>query len=89
MDRRLYLYYSVPEAALADTLTAVRAMQRALRAAHPGLQTELMRRPEVRDGEVTLMETYAGAVTPAFEAALADAARALPQPRHLEQFEPP
>ena len=89
MDRRLYVYYRVPEAALADTLATVRVMQHALRAAHPGLQTELMRRSDVRNAEVTLMETYAGAMTPALEAALADAARALPQPRHLERFEPP
>jgi hypothetical protein len=89
LDDRLYVYYRVPEAALADTLAAVRRMQAALAAGHPGLRTELLRRPELRDGEVTLMETYAGALSPALEAALTAAAGALPQPRHIERFVAP
>ena len=89
MDHQLYVYYRVPEATLAANLAAVREMQAALAAAHPGLRTGLLRRAEVRDGEVTLMETYAGAVTPALAAAITDAASALPQPRHLERFESP
>lgn len=90
MDRRLYVYYRVPEPALAATVTAVRAMQATLAAAHPGLQAELLRRPELRDGEVTLMETYAAAagISPALQAAIDAAARALPQPRHTESFDP-
>ena len=86
--RRLYVYYAVDEAALACTVTAVRAMQAGLMASHPGLQAELLRRPELRAGQATLMETYAGAVTPTLEAALALACRDLPQPRHSEVFEP-
>ena len=87
MDRRLYVYYRVPQATLAATLLAVRAMQAALVAAHPGLRAQLMRRPEAREGGITLMEAYAGAVSPALEAALAERSRALPQPRHNEYFE--
>ena len=89
--RRLYVYYRVPEPALAATVAAVRTMQADLTADHPGLNAELLRRPELRDGEVTLMETYAGVagLSPALEAAIAQAASALPQPRHTERFDPP
>ena len=88
MQRRLYVYYRVPEAALAATVAAVRQVQATLVAAHPGLHAELLRRPELRDGEVTLMETYVGGVTPALQAAIDHAASTLPQPRHNEWFEP-
>lgn len=91
--RRLYVYYRVAEPALAATVAAVRAMQAALVEAHPGLRAELLRRPELRDGEVTLMETYAGTtgMSPALEAAITQAANTLPlpQPRHTERFDPP
>lgn len=86
-DRRLYVYYRVPEPALAATAAAVRTMQATLTAAHPGLQAELLRRPELRDGEVTLMETYRGHITPTLAAAIERAASALPQPRHTESFD--
>jgi len=88
MATRLYVYYKVPEAALAATVDAVHRVQAGLRAAHPGLQAGLLRRPELQGGEVTLMETYAGALTPAVEAAIAEATSALPQPRHSERFIP-
>ena len=92
MDRRLYVYYRVPEPLLAATVAAVRAVQTALTEAHPGLRAELLRRPELRDGEVTLMETYAatGGVSPALQAAITQAATTLPlpQPRHNESFDP-
>lgn len=84
----LCVYYRVPAAGLDATVAAVRAMQAALAAAHPGLRCALLRRPGLRDGEVTLMETYAGPLAPHFEAALDHAARALPRPRHVERFEP-
>ena len=86
--RRLYIYYAVAESRLAATVAAVRAMQARLSADHPGLQAELLRRPESRDGQVTLMEIYAGGVTPALLAALDSAAAGLPQPRHNEVFDP-
>ena len=100
MDRRLCVYYRVPEPLLAATVAAVRALQAALTAAHPGLRAELLRRPESRDGEVTLMEIYAATdattdattdgVTPALQAAITQAAATLllPQPRHHESFDP-
>jgi len=87
MQRRLYVYYRVSEAALAATVAAVRQVQATLVAAHPGLHAELLRRPELRGGDVTLMETYGGGVTPALQAAIDRAASALPQPRHSELFE--
>lgn len=87
MTRRLYVYYRVDEAALAATLAAVQALQTELRAAHPGLRAGLQRRPEALLGQVTLMETYAGAVTPALLQALDSAASGMPQPRHNEVFD--
>ena len=91
MARRLYVYYRVSEAALVDTVHAVRAMQAGLLQAHAGLQASLLRRSEAKQGEVTLMETYAG-VAPAVLAdalrqALAGAGATLPQPRHDEWFD--
>lgn len=88
MARRLYVYYRVPDAALADTVAAVRAVQARLVKQHLGLQAELLRRPELRDGEVTLMEIYAGDLTVVVQDAIDRAASALPQPRHTEVFEP-
>jgi hypothetical protein len=88
MAARLYVYYKVPEAALAATVAAAQRVQAVLQSAHPGLQAELLRRPELRDGQVTLMEAYAGTLTPAVEAAIAEATSALPQPRHSERFIP-
>ncbi|MDH4390819.1 MAG: DUF4936 family protein [Aquabacterium sp.] len=87
MARRLYVYYRVAEAQLPATVEAVRHVQTGLVAAHPGLHAELLRRPELRDGDVTLMETYAGLLTPMVEAAITQATSALPQPRHSEQFD--
>ena len=49
---------------------------------------ELLRRPELRGGEVTLMEIYAGDLTAAARDAIDQATNALPQPRHTEVFEP-
>ncbi len=86
---RLYVYYRVPEDALATTVRNARAMQARLSSRHSGLACELLRRPEVGPGGVTLMETYAGPpVDDAFVAALQTEAAALPQPRHVERFEP-
>jgi len=87
-DRRLFVYYRVAEPALAATVAAVRAMQAALAEAHTGLHADLLRRPELQDGAVTLMETYSGALPPGLATSLAAATVDLPQPRHLEWFEP-
>ena len=87
MARRLYVYYRVPLAQLAATVAAVRQVQTSLVAAHPGLQAELLRRPELRDGDVTLMETYAGPLDEPVFAAITQATSTLPQPRHSEHFD--
>ena len=87
MARRLYIYYRVTEPALPATVAAVRRVQATLVAAHPGLLAELMRRPELREGEVTLMEIYGGPLTAIVEAAITEATSALPQPRHSEHFD--
>ncbi len=87
---RVFVYYRVAESRLANVVASVRAMQAALAGGHPGLACDLLRRPLPQQGEVTLMETYAGAVTPAACAAIEAAAdrAGLPQPRHSETFEP-
>ena len=90
MARRLFVYYRVAEAALPALLAELRAMQAGLMAAHPGLSAELLRRPELRDGDVTVMEAYAGGDVTAWTAALAQAVAAhpaLPMPRHAEAFD--
>lgn len=86
MSARIYVYYKVPATALQATLLAVQQTQSALRLAHPGLRTALLRRPEAPEGVVTLMESYAGALSAEVEAAIAEATSALPQPRHTERF---
>lgn len=56
--RRLFIYYRVHAAQLADALAAAARLQSLLCASHPGLRAELLRRPDVEDSHVTLMETY-------------------------------
>lgn len=90
--RRLFVYYRVPVAELSTSVACARALQAALRADHPALDAGLWRRPEPRDGAVTLMETYASrdgidpTLADTIERRAADAG--LPQPRHVEVFEP-
>ncbi|WP_051971478.1 DUF4936 family protein [Massilia sp. 9096] len=86
----LYVYYKV-RAGDADTLAPrVRALQAELEARH-GVQGQLKRRPEARDGVQTWMEVYP-AVDAQFGAQLEDAVgRAgfnalLAGPRHSEIF---
>jgi uncharacterized iron-regulated membrane protein len=88
MAPMLYVYYKLPAERVPAVAAEVRRVQAALCRAHPGLQADLLRRPEAPDGVVTLMETYAGALTPAVEAAIAEATSALPGPRHSERFIP-
>lgn len=87
---QLYVYYKV-DAAHHDALAPrVRQCQAALRAQWPGLQAELLQRPEASKGQETWMETYRfdGGVTTAMVAAIEQAASAagLPLPRHAERF---
>lgn len=88
---RVYVYYKVPADALGAVLAAARGLQARLAAQCPGLQCSLLRRPELRDGQVTVMETYAGVLPSDFEARLAAAASdcpALPAARAVERFVP-
>ncbi len=87
--RELYVYYRAAEHTLPATQAAVQAFQAALVADHPALQARLLRRPELRDGQVTLMETYAlaGGIPAALAARIAAGAPALPAPRHVEAFD--
>ncbi|MFO1220819.1 MAG: DUF4936 family protein [Burkholderiaceae bacterium] len=58
-QRELFVYYRVDAAECEQASGAVRAFQQALRTAHPALTTRLLRRPETKGGQVTLMEMYA------------------------------
>jgi len=86
----LYVYYKVRAQDAAALEPRVRALQSAM-GARFGVQAQLKRRPDARDGLQTWMEVYP-AVTEAFPAALDDAAReagldALPAgPRRAEVF---
>jgi hypothetical protein len=61
-QRALFVYYRVDAADLEAVLSAVRQLHDTLVAGlaedAPGLQAAVWRRPELRDGEVTIMETY-------------------------------
>jgi len=86
----LFVYYRVAEADLAALLSAAKAMQTGLALECPLLQPALYRRPDLRDGEVTVMECYAQA-DEAAQAAIDRAAEALAHwlrgPRHVERFD--
>lgn len=89
----LYVYYRVAEPLWRQAAEAVAAWQRGLCAAHRGLEARMLRRPDVHEAVVTLMETYAGAATA--DSALQDEiARGAPAlrgwligGRHVERFE--
>ena len=86
--RRHYVYYRVAEVDLDALTPALRGWQRSLCERHAGLTAELLRRPELRDGEATLMEVY-GPLDDALAAAIEAEARALLPglQRHVEAFE--
>lgn len=89
----LFIYYRAEPARAEAVAAAVQRMQAHLCDSCPGLQARLLRRPDLRDGLQTWMETYrlpadAGAV--AMAAAIERAAESL-QPhlsgaRHVEHF---
>lgn len=91
MARRQYVYYRVREAELDDVVDTVLALHDALRRHDPALQVELLRRPELKAGELTLMEVYGGASDEALsqiETAMAAAlAPWLASARHVEVFD--
>jgi hypothetical protein len=57
--RELFIYYRSHEDHAAAVQARVHEFQAALRRAHPGLVARLLRRPEVKTGLLTWMETYA------------------------------
>ena len=54
----LYIYYRVTEAELAVACRIARAMQQQICCRYPGLQTDLLKRPQAVAGVITLMEIY-------------------------------
>lgn len=87
---RLFVYYKV-DATQHDALAPkARQCLDAMRAQWPGLQAELLQRPDADEGQETWMECYRveGGVTAAMAAVIERAASAagLPQPRHTEVF---
>lgn len=91
--RELYVYYRVAAAYWRDAAHAVAQWQEQVGSSHPRLVARVLRRPETRDGAVTLMEVYGGidTIDAAFEAAIAHGAPAL-EPwllgaRHIERFD--
>ncbi|MFN7724471.1 MAG: DUF4936 family protein [Rubrivivax sp.] len=89
--QQLYVYYRVEVAQLAAAVAAVKAVQTHWQARHPQGHLAVLRRPELRDGQVTLMEVLQ---LPLPDLALAEAETAaavapfLAGPRHVERFEP-
>lgn len=57
--RELFIYYRSPADRQAEVVERVRAFQARLCRRHPQLVARLLRRPELRDGHQTWMETYA------------------------------
>jgi Domain of unknown function (DUF4936) len=57
--RELFVYYRVPEEAWQQAGAAVVEFQRRLREEHPELKARVLRRPQSRGQQVTLMELYA------------------------------
>ena len=88
----LYVYYKVRAEQHAHWAPKVRQFQSALPMQWPGLQAELLQRPEAANGIETWMETYRcdGGLTPALIEHIAKAASeaGLPAPRHVETFIP-
>lgn len=94
--RELYVYYRVSQTQWQAAVDAVSAWQREVCNARLGLIARVLRRPDVRDNAVTLMEAYAfeqgtGAIDEALQSALERGAPAL-RPwligeRHVEPFD--
>jgi hypothetical protein len=78
--RRRYVYYRVPQDAVADVVAA-------LRSELAGGGFELLRRPETADGLATLMEVYAPGAEAAEPRIAALVAPWLRGERHVEVFE--
>jgi hypothetical protein len=95
----VFIYYRVTATHAQAAIEAATRMQAALRARHPGLEAQLMRRTDDADPNPTLMETYAidagsspfgidAAVRADIEQCAAAALGAwLVGSRHLEEFD--
>lgn len=57
--RELFIYYRSPEEHAAAVQARVHEFQARLRRDHPALIARLLRRPAVKSGLITWMETYA------------------------------
>jgi hypothetical protein len=97
--RELFVWYQVRDDRAAAALASVRALQRSLMAAWPGLQARILIRREVA-GMQTWMETYArdagsatdgkgidGELEAAIEAAAGRLGDAIAGARHAEAFD--
>ena len=86
----LCVYYKVDAALHATCATRLHQFQATLQASFPGLQCELLQRPEVTESVETWMETYRhpdGMNATLIDAIAQSAAAAnLPSPRHTERF---
>lgn len=89
----LYVYYRLPQGRLDDVLAESAALFAALRQQAPAVNPALLRRPELRDGDITFMEVYgplpAGSL-PGLQACLDALLPAYPllqsAARHAEKF---
>lgn len=97
--RQLFVYYRVEEAVWLQASAAVVEFQRRLCEAHPELAARVMRRPQTKGGQITLMEVYAldaaanpEGIDPAWQARIESAAVVLRRwqqgERHVEWFDP-
>ncbi len=97
--RELFIYYRSPEIHASALQARAQEFQARLCLDHPGLRARLLRRPEVKDGRITWMETYA--IVPMTPVALDDTLQAqierharaalaglIEGDRHLEVFVP-
>jgi hypothetical protein len=57
-QRELFVYYRVDDSAWQQASVAVCEFQQSLRRDHPELRARVLRRPQTKGGQVTLMETY-------------------------------
>ena len=94
MTGLLCIYYKLPAARHAELAREAARLRHALVDAWPGLDCDLLQRPDAIDGVETWMETYRhpnaalDAVAASIEQTVAAAFPALPAPRHAEIFVP-
>lgn len=89
----LFVYYRLPESACSQAIAEVETLFGRL--SGYGCAPKLMRRPELRDGEITFMEVYGPLPVADADRLRSDLTRLLPgfpllssAPRHVERFLP-